>query len=535
MRGWRGWAGAMRWLGPVWLALAGLIGRAGPAEAPRWHTSAYDYVLGTSLELKFEGGSAQDAAVAETAALAEIDRLAAILSGYDASSEFSRWMKTRGEPVHVSPELFEVLALFDAWRERTSGALDAAAEVAGQLWKNAAQRQQLPDKAQLAQAVATAEQTHWRLDAAHQTATHLTDAPLRLNSFAKSYIIEHACQAALRTGKVTTAVVDIGGDLAIRGRVADTVAITDPAAVAENDEPLGQLTARDRAIATSGDYRRGVMIGGKWYSHLVDPRTAQPAAEVRSATVMSPSATDAGALATALCVMAPKDGVKLAEKFPGTDYLIVLADGARIASPGWSGLVAAKQPKVVEAMGAMAAEAGPVGRIEPAGGDDGDIASAGAGSGSNFEVLVNLELASLNGGRTRRPFVAVWIEDKDKHPVRTVSLWFHGPRWLPELRAWYRDEQQRNAAQGSRNPQSISSATRGAGKYTLRWDGTDDAHRALPPGRYTVLIEVAREHGTHQLMTTEIDTSGAGNEVDLGGNTEVADASVQVRGKPGAK
>src|SRR4051812_23040127 len=94
-----------------------------PEVAPRWFESGYDHVLGTSLELKFEARSAEDAAVAEKAALAEIDRLNTILSGYDASSEFSRWQATRGEPVRVSPELFAVLALFDQWRERTGGAV----------------------------------------------------------------------------------------------------------------------------------------------------------------------------------------------------------------------------------------------------------------------------------------------------------------------------------------------------------------------------------------------------------------------------
>ena len=110
-------------------------------EQAQWRSSSFDHVLGTSLELKFETRTAEAAARAEKAALAEIDRLAAILSGYDASSEFSRWIATRDQPVHVSPELFGVLSLFDAWRERTSGAVDAAAEAAGRLWQSAAQRQ----------------------------------------------------------------------------------------------------------------------------------------------------------------------------------------------------------------------------------------------------------------------------------------------------------------------------------------------------------------------------------------------------------
>ena len=98
-----------------------------------------------------------------------------------------------------------------------------------------------------------------------------------------------------------------------------------------------------------------------------------------------------------------------------------------------------------------------------------------------FEVFVNLDVASISGGRARRPFVAVWIEDKDNFPVRTVGLWFKGARWLPDLRSWSRADQcgtWRNAT----NPESIASATRGPGQYSLRWDGTDDAGKTPSSG-----------------------------------------------------
>jgi hypothetical protein len=35
---------------------------------------------------------------------------------------------------------------------------------------------------------------------------------------------------------------------------------------------------------------------------------------------------------------------------------------------------------------------------------------------------------------------------------------------------------------------SVSSATRPAGKYTLKWDGKDSQGKPAPPGKYTVFI-----------------------------------------------
>ena len=64
---------------------------------------------------------------AEDRVLREIDRLAAIFSGYDPSSEFRRWQDNApkgGEgprEVAVSPELFDLLQACDRWRERSGG------------------------------------------------------------------------------------------------------------------------------------------------------------------------------------------------------------------------------------------------------------------------------------------------------------------------------------------------------------------------------------------------------------------------------
>ncbi len=125
--------------GVVFISFVALVALRADESTP-WRTFNHERVLGTSLELKFAAGSAAVAGAAETAALAEIDRLGKIFSGYEATSEFRQWAATKGEARRVSPELYDVLALFDTWRHRTGGALDASAEAAGRLWKMAALR-----------------------------------------------------------------------------------------------------------------------------------------------------------------------------------------------------------------------------------------------------------------------------------------------------------------------------------------------------------------------------------------------------------
>jgi hypothetical protein len=73
---------------------------------------------------------------------------------------------------------------------------------------------------------------------------------------------------------------------------------------------------------------------------------------------------------------------------------------------------------------------------------------------------------------------------------------------------------------------SISSATRPAGKYTVNWDGKDNAGKYVKPGKYTVYLEAAREHGTYQLIHQEMDFNGEPKKIDLPGNTEVTAATL---------
>ncbi|NCI47976.1 DUF2271 domain-containing protein [Sediminibacterium soli] len=494
--------GIKKWLVAGLLVVA--AAQAAPVK-PRLFVSHFENVLGTSLEVKVAALSGKAADAAEQAALTEITRLNTILSAYDAKSEFSRWRKTQNQPVAVSKELFEVLSLFDQWRVRSGGALNASAELINRLWKQASQNQALPGNRELAGAVTAAQQQQWILDSKNQTATRTANAPLALNSFAKTYIIQHAADAAMAQADVNGVAINIGGDIVLKGQLSESVMITDPKASAENDPPMTAVRVADRAVATSGNYRRGVQIGNQWYSHIVDPRTGMPASEVISATVIAPEATDAGALATAFNVLKPEESRQLAAGMPGVEYLLVTKDGKKITSDGWRA------------------------RELPVAGNS--ISANAADWNSNYEVAVNFEIALIEGTRVRRPFVAIWIEDSNGNPVRNISVWYNRERWLPDLKSWHRNYAQAFNAEGSALKTSVSSATRSPGKYTMKWNGLDDQGALAKPGKYTVVIEAAREHGTYQLMKQEIEIKRKPSEkiFNLTGNVEIASATVELR------
>jgi thiamine biosynthesis lipoprotein len=473
----------------------------------------YDNVLGTSFDLKVAAPSLADAQKAEVAALNEINRESKILSSWDRDSEFSRWAQTHNQPVRVSADLLRVLALYDRWRARTNGALDASAQSVILKWQAAAKANRVPTHEELAAAVAQTREKQWTLDESAHTATHTGNAALVLASFTKSYIIDNAANAAMRTG-VHAVVVNIGGDLAVRGTLAEPVDVADPRESEENAQPISQILVHNLAVATSGDYRRGFDIGSEHFSHIVDPRTGMPADNIISSTVVAPNPADAGALATAFSILRPEESGKLAASIPGVAYLLLKKNGQQIRSDNWGALEAAAAPMRIAAVTRpSAARLG----MAPA-------LAAGGPWDPSMELTIDFEIAQP-AGMAKRPFVAAWIEDSDHFQVRTIALWYHEDRYLTEMKSWYRSDRVRAMAEGKEIVRTVSSATRGPGKYSLRWDGKDNDGKTVKAGKYTVFLEVDREHGTYQLMKQEMDFSGTPKQVRFPANTEVAASS----------
>ncbi len=488
----------------------------GEQEAGTW-VFHHEHVLGTSLELKVRASGAEAARTSEAAAVAEFDRLEAILSAWRPDSEFSRWQGTKFVATKISPDLMEVLSAFDQWRAVTNGALDASAETAIQLWRRALSEGRKPTATEIASAQEAMAQEHWSLDTERSTATRLTDAPIALASFAKSYVTERAAQAAMHAG-ARGVMLNVGGDIVVRGDMAQTVHIADGREASDNAVALDVVRIADRAIATSGSYKRSLEVANvpklhtPEFSHLVNPRTASPAVGVLSSTVIAHSAKTAGALATALAVMSPEEGTRLADSIPGVDYLLVAGNGTEFRSKNWNQYEAPGLRNAMYVTPAKPAAHVPEGIWNPA-----------------FELAVALELPRIDDARYRRPYVAVWVEDADHFPVRTLALWTQNPRWLPELKSWYRDDQIRNLAEGTDVSKTVGSATRPPGHYMLKWDGKDNDGKPVKSGKYTIVVEASREHGGYQIDRKELDFSGQPQQAALSVGKELGTVTLDYR------
>jgi FAD:protein FMN transferase len=512
-----------------------------PAHAAEDHAFYHENVMGTSLELVVRAESRRCAVSAEERVLGEIDRLSAILSGYNPASELNRWQLAPRDVIRISPELCEVLALADRWSKESRGAFDPRVEQLTRLWSRCAGEQRLPSTAEQGRALALMSERAWILDNIERTAKRVSDCAITLNGIAKGYIVGKACSAALdRSRGVHGVLLNVGGDLRVLGDVARTVQVVSPWADSESSEPLVTIEVQNQSVATSGRSQRGFSIGGKWYSHVFDPRSGLPVERVASATVVASDATDADVLAKVCSILSPEESLRVVEAQSGAACMIVLNDGQVIRSQRWHSLekplplalALADDPKSKSA----AANSSEKGTTEKK-------AATATPWNKEFELVVNFEINQPDAekGRYRRPYVAIWVEDEDGYPVRTLALWVSmggsGPfQWLPDLKRWYAKDQERKLAEKRKEIFfTIARPTRGPSQYKVIWDGKDNNGKQLPGGLYTITIEAAREHGTYQSIRKQVTIAGKPFSEELKGNVEIKAASIDYRRKPAPK
>ncbi len=118
---------------------------------------------------------------------------------------------------------------------------------------------------------------------------------------------------------ITNFIVDVGGEVYASGLKPDgsnwLVGIEEPAGSMHDERVISKIIkVKDRAIATSGNYRKYYEKDGMRLSHTIDPKTGYPVDHsLLSVTVMAEDAALADAYATAFMVMGNLKAIEFME------------------------------------------------------------------------------------------------------------------------------------------------------------------------------------------------------------------------------
>ena len=296
-------------------------------------------LMGTSVEMIVWGPGPQAVEEAVKQAYAEIQGIEARLSVRTQESEVSDINRSAGQkPVEVSAELFVLIRESIRISRESKGAFDITVQGLGDLWDFYAPLFRVPD------AIAVRERLNLvdysRICLQEERSTVFLEKPgmrISLGGIGKGYAVDRAVKV-LRGLGIKGGIVSAGGDLMAFGKREDggawKVGVRNPR---DQDKNICVIPVSNMAVATSGDYERYRMAGGRRYHHIIDPRTGYPSKGCMSATVVAARALDADALATAVFVMGPEDGLAFLDELPKVEGLIVDSHGRITASAGIGG------------------------------------------------------------------------------------------------------------------------------------------------------------------------------------------------------
>lgn len=290
-------------------------------------------LMGTVVEIMAEGQTNAQLEAAVDAAFAEMARLEHLLSSYQADSDVSLLSQSAagGE---VKAETAAVLALGLEVARRSGGAFDMTLGRLKSLWGLDGEHPAVPEQQAIAAALEGIGPTALDL-AGRQVGKRSAQLQIDLGGIAKGYAVDRAI-AVLKEHGITSAAVNAGGDMYLLGQRPERpwrIGIQHPR---RKEAVLETVQIRDRAVVTSGDYERFFEADGQRYHHIFDPQTGFPARACQSVTIITDSVALGDALATAVFVLGPEAGLRLLAEYPGTEGLIVAADGSLRASPGWA-------------------------------------------------------------------------------------------------------------------------------------------------------------------------------------------------------
>lgn len=242
------------------------------------------------------------------------------MSTYVIRSDVSRFNASQStEWFPVTSKVCEAVADSLSISALTNGAFDITVGPLVDLWGFGAEgsRTEPPDDATIAAAKARVgyEQvvTDCRRPALRK---RRADVRIDLSGYAKGYAVDRIAELLDAEG-MRDYMIEIGGELRMRGSNPKgkpwRVAIEAPTETGTRIRRVVELS--DAAMATSGDYRNYFEFAERRYSHTIDPRLGVPVShDLAAVTVISDEAAFADAMATALLVLGPNDGMSLAQE-----------------------------------------------------------------------------------------------------------------------------------------------------------------------------------------------------------------------------
>lgn len=253
------------------------------------------------------------------------------MSVFNEKSEVVRINQSYQKPVIVSKDIYQLLKKAIFFYKITKGAFDITVFPLIELWQNAAIKNIMPNQNQIIDVKKVVGCFNIKLLQNNFVQILSSDTKIDLGGIAKGFAVDEAVKI-LRGDGFYNFFIDAGGDLFVSGKNCNAnlwrIGIRDPRNISRI---IDKIEVTDMAITTSGDYEQFYEIQDQKWSHIINPVTGYPQRNITSATVLAPTATEADALSTALCILTPQEGASLIDSLgPERASLVITLEGGKI-------------------------------------------------------------------------------------------------------------------------------------------------------------------------------------------------------------
>lgn len=258
-------------------------------------------------------------------------------SMYNRNSTVSKI--NRGEKPVLGEMFMEVYELAQTVNKESNGAFDITVAPLVNAWGFGFKTKQMPTGHQVDSILAFVGNDKFRVVNEGKAFVPKKTDPrtmLDFSAIAKGYGSDVVARL-LRSNDVKNFMVEIGGEIVTSGnsekRLPWKIGVTKPVedSLSIDGELQTVLNLTDKAMATSGNYRKFYYKDGKKYAHTINPKTGKPVQHnILSATVITKDCATADAYATAFMVLGMEGTKRVLEKHPDLMvYLIYAGEGGK--------------------------------------------------------------------------------------------------------------------------------------------------------------------------------------------------------------
>ena len=293
------------------------------------------YILGTIIELKVYGKSAEKSINEAIKKLCEIDDKMSVFKDF---SEVSIINRNAGIcACQVSADTYFVVKKAAQYSKLSGGAFDPTIRPVVNLWGVNTDHANIPKITEIKNNMRLINYKDIMLcDIDKSIKLRNKNQAIDLGAIAKGFAADEV-KDILISNNIENAIIDLGGNIYVLGNKLDgtlwNIGIQDP--IKECLEYVGIVSAENKSIVTSGNYERYFMKQGKRYHHIIDPNTGAPSENgIISVTVISECSIDGDALTTCIYVMGIEKGLKLIESINGVEAIFIMSDKKIYATSG---------------------------------------------------------------------------------------------------------------------------------------------------------------------------------------------------------